>query len=261
MATSGKKQRKTVYCANCAYFLLLKGMNPICVATSKYVRGPIREIIDIEGFVSAERRNKHNNCKYYKRFWAKGSVKKKQWVMKKFWQRDVPVEQMTLRDYQLQIEKQRKEKFVHGRKKTEPAEGVEDAQPVGKYIVDELLKRRLEEIQKELNPVLQVSTATAEGEEEADSRRDSGEERGGEEEAADGGEYFDGLSEEEKRSLLAEGSDGSPFIKKHCNSVDKEAAGGAVEGESGSDRPHSEDINSDSGDGSVIKQEEGGWGG
>lgn len=56
--------RREVFCEGCANLFIAPGIPPQCVATAEFVSGPLRERIDVEGRVPAERRNLHNDCGY-----------------------------------------------------------------------------------------------------------------------------------------------------------------------------------------------------
>ena len=57
-------QKSKVFCSGCAHLLLLKDLRPLCVATAKFVPGPLRSEIDVAGYVEATLRNKNNDCQY-----------------------------------------------------------------------------------------------------------------------------------------------------------------------------------------------------
>lgn len=58
--------RRRVFCRGCANLLYVGGRTrPMCVASAQFVQGPLRKRIDVEGVVSAESRNRNNDCTYY----------------------------------------------------------------------------------------------------------------------------------------------------------------------------------------------------
>lgn len=59
-----RRKRHRVFCSGCANLFCVEGYErPMCVANAYYVSGPLRSQIDVRGLVSAERKNRHNDCK------------------------------------------------------------------------------------------------------------------------------------------------------------------------------------------------------
>lgn len=251
MAT-GKGKKKSVYCASCANLLLIRGVSPICVATVQYVRGPLREIVDIKGSVSAEKRNKYNNCKFYKWLFSSVARKKKWWMEKRFRMQGVTPQKIKLSEYKLMEERRRKEIFIHGGqqkaedesrpgRKDEDAASTIEATPEQ---VSSLVEDRLKEIKKELRttesvtkkPKRKLRKKAAKQNREGDkSEKDGGAGgRGGggkskRKIAEDADSYFERLSEEEKRSLVADHLAGE---SSGSAEVDTQRSTGGVEGPS-----------------------------
>ncbi len=178
MAT-GERKRKRVYCSECAYLFLMKGVAPTCIALCKFVQGPLRRVIDIAGIVSAERRNRHNNCKFFKRF-DLAVLKKRYWLKKKFRLEGLNFKKMIISHYALKDEKARKETFIHGKRKEdiENSSGHSELGYAGK---------RLEELKDELK--------------EDDGRRVDEAEAGSAKEES----FFDKLTDGEKRDVVTDG--------------------------------------------------------
>jgi len=100
------KSKKEMYCRKCMYLLLLKRQNvlPLCVATARFLGGPLREKMNVRGMVPAEKRNRKNNCLYFrlKIFEYKRVKELKEWV-----RRNLNAEKATLKEYPVEAEEER----------------------------------------------------------------------------------------------------------------------------------------------------------
>ncbi len=105
------KSKKEMYCRKCMYLLLLKRKNvlPLCVATARFLGGPLREKMNVGGLVFAEKRNRKNNCLYFrlKIFEYKRVKELKEWV-----RRNLNAEKAALKEYPVEAEEERCKGFV-----------------------------------------------------------------------------------------------------------------------------------------------------
>jgi len=182
MAT-GKRIRKRVYCSECAHLFLMEGIAPTCIASCRFIQGPLRRIIDIAGIVSAEKRNRYNNCKFFARF-DFAAVTKKRWLKRKLQLEGLDLKKMTISQYTLKEERARKESFVHDKRKkeTEDASGHSELGYAGK---------RLEELKEELQE--KEDSGRSDEKSSARSKKRSKKQQN---------TFFEGLTDEDKRNLV-----------------------------------------------------------
>lgn len=73
------------YCKDCAFLLLFEagGVHPVCLATARFEKGPLRPDMDVSGVISAIDRNRDNDCEYHSRFANRESRRIKNWIIKR----------------------------------------------------------------------------------------------------------------------------------------------------------------------------------
>ena len=106
------KKKPLIYCHKCAHLLLIKtktGALPLCVATAKFLPGPIRSRVDIAGVTGAVKRNLLNDCVYYrnKLFTSKYINDVKTWVRE-----DINAAEATIKDYSIESETAETKRFA-----------------------------------------------------------------------------------------------------------------------------------------------------
>jgi len=111
-------RKRKVYCIGCANLLVLSGTEshvPLCVATAKFVNGPLRTRVDVVGAISAEKRNIINNCEH------RTSISRRAWEFKKWllWRlnsdgNSEEVKKADLQDYSVKREFDRKKEILAG---------------------------------------------------------------------------------------------------------------------------------------------------
>ena len=109
MATSNRsRKRKKVYCSKCTHLLLMQGLVATCVATAHYESDPLQDKVAVHGLVSVQKRNKNNNCKYYRRLFSWKSFLKKR-VVAKLLHEQSGSKRLTLKQYESYIKGQSNE--------------------------------------------------------------------------------------------------------------------------------------------------------
>jgi len=125
-----------VHCIGCANLFFLDGKKnyPLCVATAKFVEGPLRKKIDVLDVISAEERNIHNDCKYRK------AISRRAWEIKKWllWRlnndgNEKRIEKADLQNYSVKKEFDRKREILAWEKRdTSKEKGTAKEESTGK---------------------------------------------------------------------------------------------------------------------------------
>jgi len=125
-----------VHCIGCASLFFLEGKKnrPLCVATVKFVEGPLRKKIDVLGVTSAEERNVHNDCEYRR------AISRRAWEIKKWllWRLNDDgnkerIKKADLQDYSVKKEFDRKREILAWEKRdTSKDEGTVKEESTGK---------------------------------------------------------------------------------------------------------------------------------
>jgi len=103
-------RRGKVFCAGCANLFIIG--SPMCMATAKFVEGPLRRKIDVVGATSAERRNIRNNCLF------RVGVSLQAWRLKRWllWRlnddRKKQIKEVSLQDYPVKEEYDRQKEIL-----------------------------------------------------------------------------------------------------------------------------------------------------
>jgi hypothetical protein len=119
MIFSRKRKSERVFCEGCAHLFLVKGIKyPMCVATAKFVEGPLRSKIDVKGVTAAEARNIRNDCTY-KTVISKQAWEFKRWLVRRFKHDDKEqFKEIELRLYPIQEEYKQKKAILDRQEKT-----------------------------------------------------------------------------------------------------------------------------------------------
>lgn len=101
-------RKHNVFCEGCAHLFIVKDLAPMCVALAKFVKGPLRQKIDVLHVTSAESRNIKNNCGY-KSGVSIQAWEFKRWLLRRFNYDDKKrFEEINLREYSVKEEYDRK---------------------------------------------------------------------------------------------------------------------------------------------------------
>lgn len=107
------RKRNKVYCDGCAHLLLTDTLPPQCVATAKFIEGPLRKRIDVHGRVPAEKRNIKNNCGY-REIASLRAYQLKRWILWRLNNSDTgrkTTKKINLDDYSVEIEGARSKNY------------------------------------------------------------------------------------------------------------------------------------------------------
>lgn len=104
-----------VYCSGCAHLFVIKGEQPLCVATAGFIEGPLRSKIDVLGLISAEKRNLKNDCGHRKPV-SIHAWEVKRWLLRRM-SNGIEIKEGSLTDYPIEEESDYKQKLKESEEK------------------------------------------------------------------------------------------------------------------------------------------------